>query len=98
MNDIDVKTEELEMFRKQAVINEMYAKVDRHKTNHILHLILSIISLGMWIWIWCAVSADNCIKRNRILKKYNKKLESNTGLTLFVFFLVINVIVFWGKV
>ena len=76
----------------------MYAEIDRNKTNHILHLILSVVTLGFWLWGWCAVSADNCIKRNRILKEHKKPLETNTGLILFVVFLVANVIVFWGRI
>ena len=76
----------------------MYAEIDRNKTNHILHVIISVVTLGFWVWVWCAVSADNCIKRNRILKEHKKPLETNTGLVLFVVFLVINVIVFWGKI
>ena len=76
----------------------MYAEIDRNKTNHILHVIISVVTLGFWLWVWCAVAADNCIKRNRILKEHKKPLETNIGLILFVVFLVINVIVFWGKI
>ena len=32
---------------------KMYLEIDRHKTNHVLHLILSIVTMGIWIWGWC---------------------------------------------
>lgn len=95
---IEVEDKNLDDFKSQIKGFEMYQALAHNKTNHILHVILSVVTLGFWLWGWCAVSADNCIKRNRILKEHKKPLETNTGLVLFVIFLVINVIVFWGRI
>lgn len=49
--------------------------LNRTKTNHILHLILSIITVGIWIPIWIIVSINNGTKKtiveNRIRGKSN---------------------------
>lgn len=98
MNNINVETESLEMFKKQIDKQEMYADLDRHKTNHTLHVILTVVTFGMWIFGWCIVASNNCDKRNVILKRYNKPLDSNIGFHLFVIILAVNVITFWGMV
>ena len=36
------------------------------KTNHILHLILSIITVGFWIPIWIIVTLNNSSKKTII--------------------------------
>ena len=35
---------------------EQQRKVERPKTNHILHLLLSVITAGIWLIIWIGVS------------------------------------------
>lgn len=84
---IDVETENLEEFKAKQFNQEMYYRIDRHKTNHILHVILSVVTLGFWIWGWCIAASGNCDKRNEILKEYGKPLESNTGKKFFLFFI-----------
>ncbi len=72
---------------------EMYYKISDHKTNHTLHLLLSIVTAGFWIWAWCAVAGTNCNKRNKILAEYGQESESNIGSFLFWVIFIINVIV-----
>lgn len=33
--------------------------VKGHRTNHILHLILSIVTAGLWLFVWLAVAIIN---------------------------------------
>lgn len=36
------------------------------KTNHILHLLLSIITAGFWVPIWILVALNNASKRSAL--------------------------------
>ena len=42
------------------------------KTSHLLHLILSIITVGFWIIIWFIVALNNEIECKRIDKRISK--------------------------
>jgi hypothetical protein len=54
--------------------------VKGHRTNHILHLILSIITLGVWLIVWILVAAFGGETRRtitahpdgRVLDEYGK--------------------------
>jgi len=39
---------------------------DKHKTNHILHLLLSILTLGLWVPVWVFVAINNLAERKKI--------------------------------
>ena len=45
------------------------------KTSHILHLILSIISMGVWLPIWILVSASNAIERGKTESRITKLVD-----------------------
>ena len=47
-------------------------KLRRMKTNHILHLLLSIVTIGWWIPIWLIVGLNSVIERGRIEKRIKK--------------------------
>jgi hypothetical protein len=47
-------------------------KRDRLRTNHILHLLLSILTGGLWLVIWVAVSLSNSSERAKVNKQINK--------------------------
>ena len=87
--EIEINEETLNKYNdfKNQRTMQMYAEIDRHKTNHILHVILSVVTLGFWVWGWCIAASGNCDKRNEILKEYGKPLESNTGKKFFLFFI-----------
>ena len=38
----------------------------KHDTNHILHLVLSIVTFGWWIIAWVLIAIINKGKRNNI--------------------------------
>jgi len=59
---------------QQILVN---MELDKFKTNHILHLLLSIFTLSVWVIIWLLCAASNVSQRNLIRKKYGMKKESN---------------------
>ena len=57
----------------------------RHKTNHILHFLISVISFGGWAIIWLLITASDTSSRNDIHKKYNIPQEpNNAGLFILL--------------
>lgn len=55
-----------------AVLLEMRKK----KTSHILHLILSLITGGLWIIVWIICALSNRSYNAEIDKQINKILEA----------------------
>lgn len=51
--------------------NEIYliSKLAKYRTNHILHLILSIMTGGLWIFIWFLVAMKNRVETKDIERK-----------------------------
>ncbi len=49
--------------------HQLIAKRSDHKTAHILHLILSLITVGLWIPVWLLVAISHRNERNKIDKK-----------------------------
>lgn len=52
-------------------------EISQKKTNHILHLLLSVISGGFWIPIWVLVACANCSGRNDIRRTAGLREEPN---------------------
>lgn len=52
--------------------SQLIAKRADHKTNHILHLILSIITGGLWVPVWILVAVNNVIERNNVDRKLGR--------------------------
>ena len=48
------------------------------KTNHVLHLILTLITFGLWSTIWMLVASRNIDKRNKIKAKAGLPTQTNT--------------------
>lgn len=44
----------------------------KKRTSHILHLILSFITLGVWIFIWILVAISNSTENSRIDREIKK--------------------------
>ena len=47
-------------------------RLANQNTNNVLHLILSIITIGFWIPVWILVAVNNAIERKRIISKLDK--------------------------
>jgi CDP-diglyceride synthetase len=54
-----------------------YTAASEHRTNHVLHLILTLVTAGVWSWVWLIVASSNISKRNKIKKKFGLPTESN---------------------
>lgn len=46
--------------------NALIAKRADHKTAHVLHLILSVLTAGLWIPVWILVALSHGIERRKI--------------------------------
>jgi hypothetical protein len=47
----------------QRKINREMMRLEKYKTNHILHLLLSVFSMGFWLPVWLLVSVSNANER-----------------------------------
>ena len=45
------------------------SKLAKVKTNNILHLILTVFTAGLWIFIWLLVALSNSIERRRLERR-----------------------------
>ncbi|MFA5920108.1 MAG: hypothetical protein WC856_02305 [Methylococcaceae bacterium] len=54
-----------------------HMSASEHQTNHVLHLILTIITFGTWSVVWLLVSAGNITKRNEIKESAFLPTETN---------------------
>lgn len=53
-------------------IQRLEIQKDHYRTNHILHLLLAVLSLGLWIPAWILVSVSNANERSKAQRKINK--------------------------
>lgn len=44
----------------------------KKSTSHVLHLILSIVTVGFWVPVWVIVALSNSIENARIDRKVGK--------------------------
>jgi len=44
-------------------------RLTRSNTSHLLHLVLSIITAGIWIPVWILIALNNATERSRIIRK-----------------------------
>ena len=47
-------------------------KLERYRTNHILHIILSILTGGLWLGIYLFMTIHNASKRSEIERRIKK--------------------------
>lgn len=66
-NEINSMSEE----KKAREITRLTSELQQSKTNHILHLILSIVTAGIWVPIWLVVTIIDQSKR----KKINNRIQ-----------------------
>lgn len=65
------------MFNKSKTrrIRELEQKLGRTETNHILHLLLSIVTAGLWLPVWILASLNNAGNRRVFNNMLDKELE-----------------------
>lgn len=60
------------------------------KTNHVLHLLLSVCTFGLWIPVWILIAINNRVETNKILDIANTgKISVNTKLKTIILILII---------
>ena len=84
-----------DLFSQKSNKDDMYRLLDADKTNHVMHLIISIVTFGAWTVVWACVAGDSCIRRNRIRKEYGHELENNSGAIVAFVLVMTN---FWYAV
>lgn len=52
------------------------ARMVQYQTNHILHVILSLVTVGIWLPVWLFVTISNGIERGRLTRKIRKLANS----------------------
>lgn len=45
---------------------QLLAKRADHKTAHVLHLLLSVLTAGLWVPVWVLVAVSHAMERARI--------------------------------
>ncbi len=50
-------------------------QLDQAFTNHTLHLLLSIVTAGVWVVMWMAIGISNTMSQRRINKALDKVYE-----------------------
>ena len=53
-------------------IKAMQMLSKKKSTSHVLHLILSIVTVGFWIPVWFIVALSNAIENYKIDRKVDK--------------------------
>lgn len=64
-NEMD-RISSLDTERKKIEIVKLQTKRESYKTNHVLHLLLSIFTLSLWVIPWFFIAQSNGKKRYMI--------------------------------
>lgn len=48
------------------------AKIQKYRTSHLLHLVLSIITAGFWVPVWLLVTISNANERQKAERRIRK--------------------------
>ena len=57
----------------------MLARRNDYRTSHVLHLLLSILTVGIWVPVWLLVTLSNAIERRKIDYRLRKVYGNRTG-------------------
>ena len=50
----------------------LIAKRADYQTSHVMHLILSILTVGLWVPIWILCAISNSLERSKIDRKLER--------------------------
>jgi len=70
----------------------LQTELARFKTNHILHLLLSCLTLGIWMFFWMIVASNNITNRNKFREQLGLEKEPNTPAALFFLFVLLPIL------
>lgn len=83
MNDLSTMGKRQLLERKRHLTLELEdarLKLDKTGTSHILHLLLSLISGGLWLLPWLIISASNGSQRKALEKQISVKRAQILGI------------------
>lgn len=74
-----------------------YAELQHRRTGHLLHFFVSVLTVGVWVFVWLLIAASNIHDRNVIRRRYQLPAEENTPILLLGFFTfaVIGLMLWW---
>lgn len=58
--------------QKENEVIWLMAKRQNYQVSHVLHLLLSVITVGLWIPVWLLVSVSHANERAKIDRKLKK--------------------------
>jgi preprotein translocase subunit YajC len=61
----------LDIERKKIELTKLQSNRDKYKTNHVLHLLLSLFTLSIWVIPWFLIARSNANKRDKVDKFIN---------------------------
>lgn len=69
----------------------MFALAEMHpyRTRHGLHFLLSLLTFGLWIFVWLGISIRNTHRRNQIAQDYRLPAETNIGYFILYFLFIL---------
>jgi hypothetical protein len=73
-----------------------HLEMAKHNTNHILHLILTLLSVGFWSFFWFCITASNTSQRNAIRRKAGLPTEPNTPAILMACVGILALVAIYG--
>jgi len=53
----------------QRQINREMMRLEKYKTDHILHLLVSVLTIGLWLPAWLAIAIINAHERMKSYKR-----------------------------
>lgn len=74
----------------------VYVQAPQYQTNHILHLLLSIVTAGLWIPVWVIIAAANQQRRNPTSFQGSTKsfvIRGSVALGVVIFLIVVGSII-----
>jgi len=51
---------------------KLLAKRQDHKTAHVLHFLMSLVTGGLWLPVWLLIAMSHAIERGRIDRKLGR--------------------------
>lgn len=60
----------------QLEMTKIQKEIDKYKTSHVLHLLMSVITAGVWIIIWVLVSSSNSSQRSKLEKAMDLAIKA----------------------
>jgi len=68
--------------KKQYNVKVLEMQITQQQTNHVLHLILSIITFLLWTPMWFLITISHALERGRLMRLL-ERIESDAKISQF---------------